>query len=272
MSCRIELSDEVIVLNGQNVYVKSMGILSMDDFLKCEVPKDLNIKMNSTLDSPVPQNPEKVDSPQSYQKVDLQAYYNNMLNYQQKIRMPSNTMNQNMHQQPGVLNSETFMQNPNEWLNPNQAVNAQGENSLVTIIVLVLSALFGGGKVLQLVGNRFTLKQDSDETNDNLLAKINQEIAKLEKFTKDTFEAHETKMSQIDDEIKELDSMIAETSNNNQKLLKRYEILLGDDTPDIEEISIRLRKVERIIKYITEHRNQISNKKETTKENQNDQT
>jgi len=270
MTCTITIEDEVILLNNQNVYVKSIGIMSMEDFLKCDVPKDLVIKNTSTNQvSPSPQI-ETFEHPKNFKPEDLQKYYN-MLTYQSKIKFNTNHATPNIpNPQTNAYNFETSVPNQNEWFNPNQVTNGSGDNSLVTIVVLILSALFGGGKVLQMVGNRLSLRTDGDNTTliniDDTIARVKKDVSELEEKLKKNSEAIETEMSQMNDAIKEIDSLVSEANQNNQRLMKRYEILLGDDTPDIEEISIRLKKIERVIKYIVENRSQIPNKTEPPKE------
>lgn len=269
MTCKITIEDEVTILNSQSVYVKSIGMMSMDDFTKCEIPKDLNIK-NISQNQVTPSPPiQTFDSPHNYKPEELQKYYN-MLNYQSRIKFNTNHSIPNIqNQQSNSYNAETIS-NSNDWYNPNQITNGQGENSLITIVVLILSALFGGGKVLQMVGNRLSFRTDGDNSAlvniDDGMDRIKKDISELEDKFKKSSDNSETKMSQLEESIKDLESLIEEANHNNQRLMKRYEILLGDDTPDIEEISIRLKKIERVIKYIVENRSQITNKTEQNKE------
>ena len=72
----------------------------------------------------------------------------------------------------------------------------------------------------------------------------------MDKFNKAKHEEIDSNLDRVAIAIGKVQEQTQDVDKNNQRLMSKYEILLSDDIPDLDEIIIRLQKIEKQYKDI----------------------
>ncbi len=212
MSCNIKNGDKIFLFDNGQYFVDGIGFMSMETLMKCEFE-------------------------QGY-KLDIQKNTNSQL---------PNISSQPKNQNNLVQAIQSIPTDPTGFT-PQDAIQMGSGNVWLTVLLLAFS-FFGGGKLSKFL----EIKDNNSAKLDELTESIKEIKADIKQNQKDIDQKHDEIDKNLDRlamAIKEIQSQVDRVDKNNQKLLQKYEILLSDDIPDLDEIMIRIQKMEKQYKEL----------------------
>ncbi len=212
MTCKLKVGDKVFLFDNNQYFVDGVGFMDAATFTKCELDSDYRLSIERV--GAASASPEPI------------------------IVKGAGSKTQELHNP--IINPD--------GLSPQDAIQMGGGNVWITILLLLFS-FFGGGKLSKFL-----------ELKDSNLAKLDElsdAVKDLRASIKDERKAMDVKHDEIDKNldrlaiaIHDIQDQVLSTEKANQRLMSKYEILLSDDIPDLDEIIIRLQKIEKQYKDI----------------------
>jgi hypothetical protein len=213
MSCKLTNGDRVFLFSNGQYFVDGVGFMDITSLMKCELTDGYKLSIER-IESAQDQN--QAVPTKSSQPINIQG-------------IPSQVIDPSS-------------------ISPQDAIQMGGGNIWITILLLFFS-FFGGGKLSKFLEIRDNNVAKMDELVESI-RQIKISINDMDKFNKAKHEEIDSNLDRVAIAIGKVQEQTQDVDKNNQRLMSKYEILLSDDIPDLDEIIIRLQKIEKQYKDI----------------------